>query len=102
VHREICFSTGKAKKQGKLKRLYYRLLRRGRRVCKRFERELAAVAAAGERRVLNEQKVPSQEKVISISDRDAAFIVKGGWRKRWRGKRRCRLASDWRRRKWWS
>jgi IS5 family transposase len=114
MHREIGFSTGKAKKLGKLKRLYYRLLRRGRRACKRLERELAAVekalagnkemlpsqrmmaeevvemiradiqavrqvAAAGERRVLQEEKVPSEEKVISISDRDAAFIVKGGW-----------------------
>ena len=114
MHLEIGFSTGKAKKQGRLKRLYYRLLRRGRRVCKRFERELAAVekalagqkemlpsqrlraeevveliradiraveqvATAGERRVLKEEKVPSAEKVISISDGDAAFIVKGGW-----------------------
>ena len=43
LHREIGFSTGKPKKQGKLKKLYYQLLRRGRRVCKRFERELAAV-----------------------------------------------------------
>ena len=114
MHREIGFSTGKAKQQGKLKKLYYQLLRRGRRVCQRFERELARVekalgwqkemppsqrltagevvelirediqaigqvAAAGERRVLAEEKVPSQEKMISISDRDAAFIVKGGW-----------------------
>lgn len=114
MHREIGFSTGKAKKQGKLKKLYYQLLRRGRRVCQRFERELAAVekaltgqksmlpsqrqtaeevvelmradlqaieqvAAAGERRVLQEEKVPSQDKVLSISDRDATFIVKGGW-----------------------
>ena len=114
MHQEIGFSTGKAKKQGKLKKLYYQLLRRGRRVCQRFERELAGVekalagqqqmlpsqrlaaeevlawiradlqaigqvAAAGERRVLQEEKVPSQDKLISISDRDAAFIVKGGW-----------------------
>lgn len=114
MHREIGFSTGKAKKQGKVKKLYYQLLRRGRRVCQRFERELAVVqkalagqkemrpsqrlaaeevveliradiqavgqvATAGERRVLKEEKVPSQEKVISISDPDAAFIVKGGW-----------------------
>lgn len=114
MHREIGFSTGKPKKQGKVKKLYYQLLRRGRRVCKRFERELAVVeralagqkemlpsqqlaaeevveliradiaaigqvAAAGERRVLKQEKVPSQEKVISISDPDAAFIVKGGW-----------------------
>lgn len=114
LHREIGFSTGKAKKQGKLKKLYYQLLRRGRRVCRRFERELAAVeqalknqkdllpsqrliaeevvaligadiqaigqvAAAGERRVLEGETVPSEEKVISISDGDAAFIIKGGW-----------------------
>ena len=114
MHREIGLSTGKAKKQGKLKKLYYQLLRRGRRVCKRFERELAVVekalagqkelppsrrlaaqevvemigadiqaigqvVSAGERRVLKEEKVPSDQKVISISDGDAAFIVKGGW-----------------------
>jgi len=113
MHREIGFSTGKPKKQGKVKKLYYQLLRRGRRVCRRFERELAAVekalgqkellpsqrlvaeetieligadiqgigqvAAAGERRIFAEEKVPSSAKVISISDRDAAFIVKGGW-----------------------
>ena len=113
MHREIGFSTGKPKKQGKVKKLYYQLLRRGRRVGKRFERELAAVAkalsqrellpsqrlvaeeaieligadiqgigqvaAAGERRILAGEKVPSSAKVISISDGDAAFIVKGGW-----------------------
>jgi len=113
MHREIGFSTGKPKKQAKLKKLYYQLLRRGRRACRRFERELAVVdkalgqrellpsqrlvaqeavvliradiqgigqvAAAGERRVLAQEKVPSSEKVISISDGDAAFIVKGGW-----------------------
>ncbi len=113
MHREIGFSTGKPKKQGKVKKLYYQLLRRGRRVGKRFERELAGVAkalsqrellpsqrlvaaeaieligadiqgigqvaAAGERRILAGEKVPSSAKVISISDGDAAFIVKGGW-----------------------
>lgn len=114
IHREIGFSTGKPKSQSKLKKLYYQLLRRGRRVCKRFERELAPVkealsaptqlppsqrlmaeeviemigadiqaigqvAAAGERRIFAQEKVPSSEKVISISDGDAAFIVKGGW-----------------------
>jgi hypothetical protein len=113
MHREIGFSTGKPKKQAKLKKLYYQLLRRGRRVGRRFERELAVVeealaqkplppsqrllaqeaveliradiqgigqvAAAGERRILAREKVPSSEKVISISDGDAAFIVKGGW-----------------------
>ena len=113
MHREIGFSTGKPKKQAKLKKLYYQLLRRGRRVCRRFERELAVVekalaqkpllpsqrlvaqeaveliradiqgiaqvAAAGERRILAQEQVPSSEKVISLSDGDAAFIVKGGW-----------------------
>lgn len=112
-HREIGFSSGKSKQPGKLKKLYYQLLRRGRRVCRRFERELAVVtkalsqrelrpsqrlvaeealeligadiqalgqvAAAGERRILEGEKVPSREKVVSLSDRDAAFIVKGGW-----------------------
>ena len=112
-HREISFSSGKPKQQGKLKRLYYQLLRGGRRVCKRFERELAVVqkaliqrellpsqrmvadevlrligediqgigqvATTGERRLLAEEKVPSSQKVLSISDGDAAFIVKGGW-----------------------
>lgn len=113
THREIGFSSGKPKKQGKLKKLYYQLLRRGRRACKRFERELARaqtawghnrlmpserlageevlalmaadiqaigqVTEAGERRILSGEKVPSTEKVISMSDPDAAFIVKGGW-----------------------
>lgn len=113
MHREIGFSTGKPKKQGKVQKLYYQLLRRGRRVGKRFARELATVAkalsqrellpsqrlvaeeaieligadiqaigqvaAAGERRIFAGEKVPSSAKVISISDGDAAFIVKGGW-----------------------
>ncbi|MCI0621115.1 MAG: hypothetical protein L0387_05490 [Acidobacteria bacterium] len=114
MHRDIGFGTGKAKSQGKLKKLYYKLLRRGRRCCKRFERELAAVeralnqqtqlppsqrllaeevigligadiqaisqvAEACERRIFQEEKVPSSEKIISLSDEDAAFIVKGGW-----------------------
>ena len=112
-HRAIGFSSGKPKQQGKLKRHYYQLLRRGRRVCRRFERELAVVraalsqrellpsqrlvaeevleligadiqgigqvATAGERRILAEEPVPSSQKVLSISDGDAAFIVKGGW-----------------------
>lgn len=114
MHREIGFGTGKAKSQGKLKKLYYKLLRRGRRCCKRFARELAAVekaleqqtqlppsqrllaeevtgligadiqaisqvAEACERRIFQEEKVPSSQKIISLSDEDAAFIVKGGW-----------------------
>jgi IS5 family transposase len=112
MDREIGFSSGKPNKQGKVKRLYYQLLRRGRRVCHRFERELATVqealrqtrllpsravvaeemiesiaadikavgevAAAAERR-LGGEKVPSNQRLLSISDGDAAFIVKGGW-----------------------
>lgn len=114
MHREIGFSTGKATSQGKLKRLYYKLLRRARRCGKRFGQELTAVenalprltqllpsqrllaaevlelmradiqaitqvAEACERRIFQEEKVPSSEKIISLSDADAAFIVKGGW-----------------------
>jgi IS5 family transposase len=114
MHREIGFGTGKGKSQGKLKKLYYKLLRRGQRCCKRFARELAVVekalnqqtqlppsqrllaqevigligadiqaisqvAEACERRIFQEEKVPSSEKIISLSDEDAAFIVKGGW-----------------------
>lgn len=114
MHREIGFGTGKPKRQGKLKKLYYQLLRRGQRSCKRFARELAVVekalsnqtqlppsqrlmaeeviglidadiqaigqvAEAGHRRIFLEEKVPSSEKIISLSDGDAAFIVKGGW-----------------------
>lgn len=114
MHREIGFGTGKAKSQGKLKKLYYQVLRRGRRCCQRFERELAVVkkalnqqaqllpsqrllaqevieligadiqaigqvAEACERRIFAEEKVPSSQKIISLSDEDAAFIVKGGW-----------------------
>lgn len=114
LHRTIGFSTGKAKRQGKLKKLYYQLLRRARRVCKRFNRELEVVrnalsrredlppsqrltaqevieligadikaigkvASACERRIFDEETVPSSQKVVSLSDKDAAFIVKGGW-----------------------
>jgi hypothetical protein len=32
-----------------------------------------------ERRVMEEEKVPMAEKIISLSDSDASFIVKGGW-----------------------
>lgn len=114
MHREIGFCTGKAKRLSKLKKLYYQLLRRGGRSCKRFARELAAaekalsretqlppsqrliaqevieligadiqaigqVAQTCQRRVFEEEKVPSSQKIISLSDGDAAFIVKGGW-----------------------
>ena len=44
--------------------------------------DLAAVEQAAhvcERRVMAEEKVPVAEKIISLSDSDASFIVKGGW-----------------------
>jgi len=44
--------------------------------------DLAALAQAAdvcERRVLEQEKVPVAEKIISLSDSDASFIVKGGW-----------------------
>ena len=40
---------------------------------------LEQAAQACERRILGQEKVPVAEKIISLSDRDAAFIVKGGW-----------------------
>ena len=114
LDREIGFCAGKPKRQGRLKKLYYQLLRRGRRACKRFGREIDRIKAAagrrrdllpsqrlraeeligllredvalvlkaveaGERRVLGEEQVPSEQKVISLNDPSAAFIVKGGW-----------------------
>jgi len=44
--------------------------------------DLAAVEQAAnvcERRVMEQEKVPLAEKIISLSDSDASFIVKGGW-----------------------
>jgi hypothetical protein len=44
--------------------------------------DLAALEQAAnvcERRIIEEQKVPVAEKIISLSDSDASFIVKGGW-----------------------
>jgi hypothetical protein len=32
-----------------------------------------------ERRIMKQEKVPVAEKIISLSDSDASFIVKGGW-----------------------
>jgi IS5 family transposase len=40
---------------------------------------ISQVAEACERRIFQEEKVSSSEKIISLSDEDAAFIVKGGW-----------------------
>lgn len=41
--------------------------------------DLEKAADSCQRRVLQGEKVPMEEKVISTSDPDAAFIVKGGW-----------------------
>ena len=44
--------------------------------------DLAALEQAAnvcERRVMEHEKVPMVEKIVSLSDSDASFIVKGGW-----------------------
>jgi len=44
--------------------------------------DLAALEQAAnvcQRRVMEQEKVPVAEKIISLSDADASFIVKGGW-----------------------
>jgi hypothetical protein len=44
--------------------------------------DLAALEQAAnvcERRIMAEEEVPVAEKIISLSDSDASFIVKGGW-----------------------
>ena len=44
--------------------------------------DLAALEQAAnvcQRRVMGQEKVPVAEKIISLSDSDASFIVKGGW-----------------------
>jgi hypothetical protein len=40
---------------------------------------LEQTANVCERRIMAEEKVPIAEKIISVSDSDASFIVKGGW-----------------------
>ena len=40
---------------------------------------IGPVAATSRCRVLAEEQVPSAEKIVSLSDGDAAFILKGGW-----------------------
>ncbi len=42
-------------------------------------RAIGQVAATCRRRVFAEEAVPSAEKLVSLSDGDAAFIIKGGW-----------------------
>jgi hypothetical protein len=40
---------------------------------------LEQVANVCQRRIMAQEKVPVAEKIISLSDSDASFIVKGGW-----------------------
>ena len=40
---------------------------------------LEQAADVCQRRVMEQEKVPVAEKIISLSDSDASFIVKGGW-----------------------
>jgi hypothetical protein len=42
-------------------------------------RTLEQTANVCERRIMAQEKVPVAEKIISLSDSDASFIVKGGW-----------------------
>ena len=51
-------------------------------VLRLISEDLAALEQAAnvcERRVREQEKVPVAEKIISLSDSDASFIVKGGW-----------------------
>jgi hypothetical protein len=55
---------------------------RGQEVLGLISEDLAALEQAAnvcERRVMEQEKVPVAEKIISLSDSDASFIVKGGW-----------------------
>jgi hypothetical protein len=48
----------------------------------RIADDLAALEQSAnvcERRIMEQEKVPVAEKIISLSDSDASFIVKGGW-----------------------
>lgn len=114
MNQQIHFLGGKARIQGRRKRLYFQLVRRVRRLRKRLLRDFEPVrqnlesrtdlmpsrrlmaeravsllagdldaleqaARVCERRIMEGEKVPVEEKILSISDPDAAFIVKGGW-----------------------
>ncbi len=114
MSQQIDFLKGKARRQGRRKKLYFQLVWRVRRLRKRllrdFERAkrnletrtdllpsrrlmaeravslltgdldaLEQAARVCERRIMEGEKVPVAEKILSISDPDAAFIVKGGW-----------------------
>ena len=40
---------------------------------------LEQAANVCERRIMEQEKVPMAEEIVSLSDSDASFIVKGGW-----------------------
>jgi Transposase DDE domain len=55
---------------------------RGQEVLSLLAEDLAALEQAAkvcERRIMEQEKVPMAEKIVSLSDSDASFIVKGGW-----------------------
>src|SRR4030081_924161 len=91
LSQQIHFLNGKARGEAKRRKVYFQLVRRARRLRKRLMGEevlcliaedLAALEQAAnvcERRVMEQEKVPVAEKIISLSDSDASFIVKGGW-----------------------
>ena len=114
MNQQILFLNGRARQEGKRKKLYFQLIRRARRLRKRLVRDLEPVRRNLEtrgdllpsrrlmaeqavellaedlqaleqslnvchRRIMAGEKVPVEEKIISLSDPDASFIVKGGW-----------------------
>jgi hypothetical protein len=55
---------------------------RGQEALDLLAEDLAALEQAAnvcERRIMEQEKVPMAEKIVSLSDSDASFIVKGGW-----------------------
>jgi len=113
MSQQILFLNGKARQEGKRKKLYFQLMQRARRLRKRLLRDLEPVCrhlqtrgdllpsrrlmaedaigvltedlqaleqsiAVCHRRIMGGEKVPVEEKIISLSDPDASFIVKGG------------------------
>jgi IS5 family transposase len=95
---QICLSAGKPKLRGKMKKHYRKLLKKGGKTVGALRLELArlkerlemdslppsrrellkrVIEYAGDR-VFHDKKLPSSEKVLSLSDGSAAYIKKGG------------------------
>jgi len=91
MHREIGFSSGKPKKQGKVKKLYYQLLRRGGRACKRLERELArAQTALGHQDLLPSERLAGEEVLaLMAADIQAIGQVRGAGSGGFSQERKC-------------